>query len=301
MKDNPLVSVIVNCYNGEKFLLDCLNSLKNQTYKNIEIIFWDNKSTDDSLKIFKKVEDIRFKYFLADNHTTLYKARNLAIKKCSGDFISFLDTDDYWMPEKIQKQMEIFMNTNSKVGLVYTNQTIFINHTNQKEKYIKIESKNDSESTKILKRVGATILTSLIKKKELLKLNYIFDNNYNIIGDLDLFYRLSKICEFNFIKEELAVYRLHGENYLKKNKKEEILELENWKSEYLDKSHNVTKSEKLEFSDIVHHRKVIYFILEKKNFDDIKKIYKISNFVLKLKLILFFLMPNKMLMKLLKF
>ena len=140
MKDNPLVSVIVNCYNGEEFLLDCLNSLKNQTYKNIEIIFWDNKSSDDSLKIFKKVEDIRFKYFLAENHTTLYKARNLAIKKCSGEFISFLDSDDYWMPGKIQKQMEIFMSANSKVGLVYTNQTIFINHSKQKEKYIMIIS-----------------------------------------------------------------------------------------------------------------------------------------------------------------
>ena len=83
---NPLVTIIMNCYNGEKYLDESLKSIINQSYKNWELIFWDNVSTDDSKKIFDKYKDKRFNYFLAKEHTVLYEARNLAIKKANGDF-----------------------------------------------------------------------------------------------------------------------------------------------------------------------------------------------------------------------
>ena len=63
LNNEPLVSIIVNCFNGEKYLEECLISLKNQTYKNWEVIFWDNHSTDNSKKIFDKFNDKRFKYY----------------------------------------------------------------------------------------------------------------------------------------------------------------------------------------------------------------------------------------------
>ena len=81
MSKSPLVSVIMNCYNGEKYLTDSLNSLLSQNYSNWELIFWDNISTDNSKKIFDSYKDKRFKYYLATKHEILYKARNLAIKK----------------------------------------------------------------------------------------------------------------------------------------------------------------------------------------------------------------------------
>ena len=98
MKSNnePLVSVIMNCYNGQKYLEESIESVLSQTYKNWELIFWDNQSADKSAEIFKLYKDKRLKYFLSKEHTTLYKARNLAIEKSSGDFIAFLDTDDLW-------------------------------------------------------------------------------------------------------------------------------------------------------------------------------------------------------------
>ena len=96
MNKSPLVSVIMNCYNGEKYLNDSLNSLLSQNYSNWELIFWDNISTDNSKKIFESYKDKRFKYYSATKHEILYKARNLAIKKTSGDYIAFLDTDDIW-------------------------------------------------------------------------------------------------------------------------------------------------------------------------------------------------------------
>ena len=85
---NPLVSIIMNCFNGERYLKDSIDSIINQTYKNWELIFWDNRSEDESAKIFKSYNDKRLKYFMADEHTSLYKARNLAIKESTGELIS---------------------------------------------------------------------------------------------------------------------------------------------------------------------------------------------------------------------
>ena len=60
---NQLITIILNCYNGEKYLNDALRSILKQSYKNWELIFWDNKSTDKSKKIFKSFKDKRFRYF----------------------------------------------------------------------------------------------------------------------------------------------------------------------------------------------------------------------------------------------
>jgi len=105
MKNRPLVSIIMNCHNGEHFLKDSINSIINQSYKNWELIFWDNKSTDNSRKILKLYNDKRIKYYYSNRYNTLYKSRNLAIKKAKGKFISFLDTDDMWGREKLRKQV----------------------------------------------------------------------------------------------------------------------------------------------------------------------------------------------------
>ena len=104
----PLVSVIMNCFNGEKFLNVSIKSVLAQTYKNIELIFWDNLSTDNSAKIINSFKDKRIKYFKASKFTSLYEARNLAIKKAKGEFITFLDTDDWWHKNKIKKQFNLY-------------------------------------------------------------------------------------------------------------------------------------------------------------------------------------------------
>ena len=77
---NPLVSVIMNCHNGETYLKESINSLINQTYKNWELIFWDNFSSDSSKEVLTQFSDKRIKYYYAKNFTTLYEARNLATK-----------------------------------------------------------------------------------------------------------------------------------------------------------------------------------------------------------------------------
>ena len=120
----------MNCHNGEKFLPEAIESIKNQTYKNWEIIFWDNASTDKSLKIFKKFKGKKFKYFSNKKYVKLYKARNFAIRQASGDFISFLDTDDYWKKNflkefinKIYKEKSFFVCSKFLVKNLKKNKT----------------------------------------------------------------------------------------------------------------------------------------------------------------------------------
>ena len=69
--NNPLVSIVINCYNGEKYLRQSIESILDQSYQNLELIFWDNHSTDQSKNIIKSYDDKRIKYFFSQNHSTL--------------------------------------------------------------------------------------------------------------------------------------------------------------------------------------------------------------------------------------
>jgi len=118
--EKPLVSIIINCFNGEKYLKKALDSVVSQSYQNWEIIFWDNQSTDKSAKIFNSYKDIRFKYYYAHKHSKIvYEAKNFVISKAKGDFFAFLDVDDWWLSNKLQDQIPLF--NDPEVGVVYSN------------------------------------------------------------------------------------------------------------------------------------------------------------------------------------
>ena len=82
-----------------------------QSFQNWELIFFDNFSSDNSKEILLNYNDKRIKYFRSHEKVELYKARNLAIKKCQGDYVCFLDTDDLWSIDKLEKQLEFLKLT----------------------------------------------------------------------------------------------------------------------------------------------------------------------------------------------
>lgn len=117
---SPRVSIIINCYNGAKYLLETIESVLTQTFSDFEIIFWDNQSIDESASIVNKINDSRMRYFYAPNHTTLGEARNLAVLKARGEWIAFIDCDDLWVPTKLSDQLAIIdVDQNEDLGLVY--------------------------------------------------------------------------------------------------------------------------------------------------------------------------------------
>ena len=224
-QNNPLVSIIMNCHNGEKFLEQSLSSILKQSYKNWELIFWDNKSSDGSKKKFLKFKDKRFNYFFSKKHNKLYKARNLAIKKSRGEYVCFLDTDDIWKSNKLKKQVN-FLNKNKKAALVYTDYLIMKN-SKIVGKISKSKSLYSGEITQnLLDNYNIGILTIMIRKKILKKIK--FNNKLDIIGDFDLMLKISRCHLIGSIQEALAVYRIHENNYSKKKMNIYIKEIGKW-------------------------------------------------------------------------
>jgi glycosyltransferase involved in cell wall biosynthesis len=107
--NSGIISIIVTCYNQEYSIQTTLKSVLSQTYANWECIIIDDGSTDDSAKVIKQFikEDERFSYIYQDN-TGVSKARNTGFTLAKGDYINFLDGDDTFLPEKLEKQLQVF-------------------------------------------------------------------------------------------------------------------------------------------------------------------------------------------------
>lgn len=225
----PLVSIIMNCFNGEKYLLQSINSVLEQKYKNWELIFWDNKSTDNSKKILQSKNDSRFKYFYSEDHTSLYKARNLAIEKTSGDYLTFLDTDDYWLPNKLMDQINLINEKNP--GVIYGNLWVYSDQKNKKKILFKKKLYEGNIFNKLVEDYSIGITTVMIKKTLFLEIDKKFDERFNHIGDFDLMLRLSKITSFAALQHPTAVYRAHGKNLSTVDRLGSVKEMQEWLNE----------------------------------------------------------------------
>jgi glycosyltransferase involved in cell wall biosynthesis len=118
MSPAPEVSVLINCFNGQKFLSTAIESILTQTFSNWEIIFWDNQSTDQSAIIAKRYLGMGLRYFYSPRHTNLGEARELARSEAQGKWIAILDVDDYWLPNNLESKLDGFVSGN--VGLIYS-------------------------------------------------------------------------------------------------------------------------------------------------------------------------------------
>jgi glycosyltransferase involved in cell wall biosynthesis len=120
IENSPLVSVIIPAYNAENFIERTLESVRLQTYKNIEILVIDDGSQDRTDEIVKSVAQQESRLILLQQaNTGVAAARNLAIQKAKGEFIAPIDADDIWYPQNLEKQIQCFMQSDVSVGLVY--------------------------------------------------------------------------------------------------------------------------------------------------------------------------------------
>jgi glycosyltransferase involved in cell wall biosynthesis len=118
----PLVSVITSCYNSSNFVSQSIESVINQTYRNWELIIVDDCSTDSSVEIIKNFirKDNRIKLFLlSKNSGSPVKPRNTGIRNAQGRYIAFLDSDDIWLPTKLEKQLLFFDDDQTAIVFSY--------------------------------------------------------------------------------------------------------------------------------------------------------------------------------------
>lgn len=204
---NPLVSIVMNCRNCSGYLRDAIDSVFAQTYRNWEIVFWDNRSRDASSEIFKSYADPRLRYFLASEYTTLGEARNLAMSQARGELIAFLDCDDLWLPQKLEKQVPLFED--KSVGLVICDTLFFNDRKDIRQLYKKKKPPVGRVFRELLSAYFISMETSVIRKSVLDEMDHWFDTRFEVIEEYDLFVRLGFRWEVACVDEVLAKWRVH--------------------------------------------------------------------------------------------
>lgn len=216
--NKPLVSVIMNCYNSSEYLREAIDSVFSQTYKNWEIIFWDNQSTDQSAEIFKSYSDERCKYFYAPEHTLLGEARNLAVAKAKGEWLAFLDCDDIWFPEKLIRQVEIINEEGSDLGLVYGKAEILVTEEGKQKSFGKKMKHHKSTNlpeghifSKLLLSNFIPFVSGLVRKEFFSNIGGI-NPSYKVAEDYDMFLKICFSSKVRALHQSCCAYRVHGNN-----------------------------------------------------------------------------------------
>ncbi len=201
----PKVSIIMNCYNGERYLKEAIDSIYAQTYADWEIIFWDNASTDKSAEIAKSY-DVRLKYFCSEKTVPLGSARNMAMKKATGELVAFLDTDDLWLPYKLERQISVFED--NRYALSYAG-VIHIDKDGQTIGSYVPKYRSGYLLPNLLRQFDINVPTAIVRKSMLEKSNLSFDESIVASEEYCLFMQLAVDHEINVIPSVLAKYRIH--------------------------------------------------------------------------------------------
>ena len=230
----------MNCRNGSKFLKPAIISILNQTYKNWELVFWDNNSIDSSKKIVEFFEDKRIKYYFSNSNNPLSKNRNDAILRAKGDLICFLDTDDLWLPNHLENLVQLFKN---KIKFAYS-ETLLLNNFYKKKIYnniyiLKFKSVNHFTYHALNRNIffGALLIEKNLLQSIMplpLNLNHSIDD-YIILSllnidkaqiaynqNLTFIYRIHSLNLTNFQRKLSAKESIDILNLIEKNKNTKI-------------------------------------------------------------------------------
>src|SRR5690625_2251037 len=214
---NSLVSVIIPTYKREKDIVSrAVKSVLNQTYSNFELIVVDD--SPNNYKGRKSIEefltglnDARIKYIKHQENKGANAARNTGIRNAKGTYIAFLDDDDEWLDQKIEKQLKRIIKSN--VGLVYCSYYVLHN----KEKYLRRQIKTNNVFIDLLKTnfIGST--SCVMVRKESIKDVGLFDENLLVYQDYDLYLHISRNYLIDVVDEALLIYYRHEEKKNSKN------------------------------------------------------------------------------------
>lgn len=200
MDDPKKVSVIIPTYNRESTLGRAIDSVLNQTYRNFEVIVVDDGSTDNTSRVVEKYKN-RIRYY-SKLHGGVSAARNLGLEKSEGTWVSFLDSDDYWLPKKLEKQME-YLQKNPDIMIAQTDEYWIRNG-----KLVNPMKKHKKYSGWIFEQCLPLCIVSpsavLIHQKVFNDVG-VFDESFPVCEDYDLWLRVSLKYEIALIPEKLVV------------------------------------------------------------------------------------------------
>lgn len=212
--DKPLISVLISVHNCAKHLKECLESIKKQTYKNLEILAIDDFSSDDSYKILKKFakKDKRFKVKKNVKRYGIGITLNRLLHKAKGDFIAFMDAEDISSPERFKKQL-LFLESNPELAAVGT-QCYFIRSEKRLGKS-KFPLENSEIYASPLHGISMQFETVMINRRLLPKDAIKFHTKRNPFVYSDIFLKLLPYGKFANLPNYLHQHRNHPNEYFK--------------------------------------------------------------------------------------
>jgi glycosyltransferase involved in cell wall biosynthesis len=207
---NPLVSVIIPNYNYAQYVGEAVESALAQTYSNIEVIVVDDGSTDDSINVLEGFED-KINLVKQENGG-VSAARNAGVAASQGELLAFLDADDIWHRQKVERQVAAFLGDNS-VGLVHVGVQDIDETRAEVERHL--DGMEGWVADELLKWERPVILGGgsgvMITRRAFDKAG-AFDTRLMTSADWDLYYRVCRLNIVAFIPEILLYYRVHGSN-----------------------------------------------------------------------------------------
>lgn len=236
INNQPLVTVYIPTYNRVELLKRAVQSVQKQTYKNLEIIIVDDCSTDgthDYLKLLKK-EDKRVRYFLKEKNSGACVSRNIAIEHASGEFITGLDDDDYFLENRIYNFYNAYKMKDDNIVALFTPNIKSKSRSLFKNKLLHLISK------KVVKKrdlYGANYIGNQIFAKKAIFIEAgMFDPSFRAWQDFDLWFRISKIGNFQRLSEPTYIFdTTHGEVRITTSNIDKIIEVR----DLFIKKHNI--------------------------------------------------------------
>jgi glycosyltransferase involved in cell wall biosynthesis len=210
---NPLVSVIMPVYNGEKYLREAIDSILNQTFSDFEFLIFNDGSTDNSENIILSYDDSRIQYIKNESNIKLIATLNKGIELAKGKYIVRMDADDLSAPTRIEKQLT-FMEENHEVGLCGSWFTAF---GEIDENICKYKKQHDEILFKMFYQCHFCHPSLIIRKKVFENLEIPFDKKFIHAEDYELYFRLSTKWKFHNLQESLVMYRIHSSSVSRQN------------------------------------------------------------------------------------
>ena len=211
------VSVIIPCYNRDRFITETVESVLNQTYPNIELIVVNDGSTDKSRSVLKRFSD---KLRILEHPGGLNKGQsasiNLGLSQSTGKYIAILDSDDLFLPRKIQKQVD-FLEANSEVDLVYGNGEVIDENGNILYKFYEKQPCEESNPSNVLLNCYFLLPNNSLFKSDLIKRVGFFDESLRSGQDHDMAIRIAEVGKLAYLDEILFQYRKHNNSISGKN------------------------------------------------------------------------------------
>lgn len=200
----PTVSIIIPTYNRAYLIERSIKSVLDQTYKDFEVIIVDDASTDNTEEIIRLFENNKIKYVKNETNKGANAARNTGLQLSKGKYVAFQDSDDEWLPTKLEKQINILIHSDPKIGVVYTGYYRIKNNVREYIPSSSIVQKEGDLHSVLLKKNFIGMPTVVIKKECFEKVG-MFDERLPRLQDWEMWIRISKHYEFKFIDTPLVL------------------------------------------------------------------------------------------------